>query len=98
MIYVIATLTCKPDQHAPFLAGAKAIIAATVKEPGCLFYDLSQSITNRNEFTFVERWTSREALEVHFQTPDMAKWRDIGKDCIAGRKIEIISASGVETL
>lgn len=98
MIYVIATLTCKADKHAPFLAGAKAIIAATNKEPGCLFYDLAQSITNPNEFTFVERWTSREALEVHFHTPDMAKWREISKDCVAARKVEIISASNVETL
>ena len=98
MIYVIATIQCRTDKHAPFLAGARAMIAATLKEPGCLFYDLTRSITNPDEFTFVERWTSREALEVHFHTPDMATWREIGADCVAARKVEIVSPAHVETL
>ena len=98
MIYVIATIQCKPDLHAPYLAGARTMIAATRKENGCIFYDLTQSITAPNEFTFVERWASREALEAHFNTPHMAAWREIGKDCVAGRAIEIIHAGKVETL
>ena len=53
---------------------------------------------NPDEFTFVERWTSREALEVHFHTPDMATWREIGADCVAARKVEIVSPAHVETL
>jgi len=98
MIYVIATIQCKPDKHAPYLAGARTMIAATRKEDGCVFYDLTQSITSPNEFTFVERWATREALEAHMHTPHMAAWRSIGKDCIAGRDIEIIHAGKVEKL
>jgi quinol monooxygenase YgiN len=98
MIYVIATIQVKPDKHGPYLAGARAMIAATRKEDGCIFYDLTQSITAPNEFTFVERWTTRAALEAHFDTPHMAIWQAIGKDCVAGRVVEIITSSHVETL
>ena len=98
MIYVLATIQVKPDKHTPYLAGAKTMIAATRKEDGCLFYDLTQSITAPNEFTFVERWTTREALAAHFNTPHMKTWQAIGKDCVAGRNIEIITSSHVETL
>ena len=98
MIYVLATIQCKPDIHAAYLAGARDMIAATRKEDGCIFYDLTQSVTAPNEFTFVERWTTRAALEAHFNTPHMATWREIGKDCVAGRAIEIITSSHVETL
>lgn len=44
MIYVIATIQVKPDKHAPYLAGARAVIEATRKEEGCVFYDPTQSI------------------------------------------------------
>ncbi len=98
MIYVIATIQVKPDKHATYLAGARTMIAATRKEDGCIFYDLTQSITSPNEFTFVERWTTRESLAAHFNTPHMAVWQAIGKDCVAGRAIEIITSTQVETL
>jgi quinol monooxygenase YgiN len=98
MIYVLATIQVKPDKQAAYLAGARTMIAATRKEDGCIFYDLTQSVTAPNEFTFVERWTTRVALEAHFNTPHMAAWREIGKDCVAGRAIEIITSSHVETL
>ena len=98
MIYVIAELTAKPGKQAALIAGAKPCIAATVKENGCVFYDLNQSVTDPDSFTFVERWTSREALEAHLHTPHLATWREVGKDCVATRMVEIISASHVETL
>jgi len=98
MIYVLATIQVKPDKHAPYMAGARAMISATRKEDGCIFYDLAQSVTAPNEFTFVERWTTREALEAHSNTTHMATWQAIGKDCVAGRAVEIITSSHVEAL
>ena len=98
MIYVIATLKALPGKQAALIAGAKPCIAATRKENGCLFYDLSQSVTDPDSFTFVERWTTREALEAHFHTPHLATWREVGKDCVGERSVEIIHTAKVETL
>ena len=42
MIYVVATLTIKPEMHAEFIAAATACIKETRKEPGNIAYDLER--------------------------------------------------------
>ena len=43
----------------------QSIVAPTREEPGCVNYDLHQSIADPTEFVFYERWTSDEALAAH---------------------------------
>jgi quinol monooxygenase YgiN len=96
VIYVIATLHVRAEKLPQLLDAARTVIAATRAEDGCVTYDLHQSITEPNEVVFVERWTSREALGKHFETPHMATWRAAGADCILARKVEIITPENVE--
>lgn len=98
MVYVIATLIIRPEKRADFLENARTVIAATHKEEGCKSYDLTSSITEPNEFIFVERWASREALSAHFETPHLKEWQRVSRDFIESRKIEIIAPQNVETL
>ena len=65
MIYVVATLTVKPETRAEFIAAAAACIAATRKEPGNIAYDLHESVTDHSKMVFVEQWESAEALVPH---------------------------------
>jgi quinol monooxygenase YgiN len=97
VIYVIATLSVKREKLSTLLEAARAVIAATRKEDGCIFYDLHQSITDPDQLVFVERWESREALGKHFEQPHMTVWRAASGDCIASRKVEIVTAEHVET-
>ena len=98
MIYVVATLHIHGDKRAQFLAGARAAIAETVKEKGCVSYDLHQSISNADRYVFVERWETREALAAHFKTPHLQEWRKVGADCVIDRAIEIAHADKIEKL
>ena len=98
MIYVIATLHIHPEKRADFLEDARTVIAHTVKEEGCISYDLTSSITEPNEFVFVERWTTREALAAHFETPHLQEWRRVSDDYLADRKVEVVHADRVEEL
>ncbi len=98
MIYVIATLHIHPEKRADFLEDARSVIAHTVKEEGCLSYDLTSSITEPNEFVFVERWASRDALAAHFDTPHLGEWRRVSADYLVDRKVEIVHAEKVEEL
>ncbi|RYB07862.1 putative quinol monooxygenase [Lichenibacterium ramalinae] len=98
MVYVIATLHIHPEKRADFLEDARTVIAHTVKEEGCLSYDLTSSITEPNEFVFVERWASREALAAHFDTPHLQDWRRVSADYLADRKVEVVHAARVEEL
>ena len=60
-------------------------------------YDLTSSITEPNEFIFVERWETREALTAHFETPHLKHWRTLCGDFLAKRSLEIIKPEQVET-
>jgi quinol monooxygenase YgiN len=97
VIYVVATLTVKPGTAAEFIAGAKTCIAATVKEPGCISYDLTESVTDPSKFVFVEQWENAEALGPHGASDHMRAWRRIVKECIsAPPRIEIITPEKVD--
>ena len=98
MIYVIATITIHPEKRADFLENARTVIAGTHKEDGCESYDLHSSITEPNQFVFVERWSSREALAAHAETKHLIEWRRVSAEFIDTRKVEIVHPDKVEVL
>jgi quinol monooxygenase YgiN len=90
MIYLVATLTIKPGTLPDFIDAAKTCIAATREEPGCISYDLHQSLTDENTLVFVERWEDQKSLDGHFEAPHFKVWREAGSSYFTSRKIEII--------
>lgn len=98
MIYVVATTQVKPESRDAFIAGAKACIAETRKEKGCISYENHISINDPNIFVVVERWESREDLNAHARAPHMNVWRELSAPLKASPTvIEIISDGKVET-
>ena len=96
MIYVVATTKVKPENRAAYIDGAKACVAATQKEAGCIYYDSHTSINDPNTFVVVERWESREALDAHSKAPHMAVWRELsGPFKASPTVIEIIDPANV---
>ncbi len=97
MIYVVATLTVKPETRAELIAGATKCIAETRKEAGCITYDMHESVTDPAKFVFVEQWQSAEALVPHGASDHMRAWRKIVKECMsAPAKIEVITPAKVD--
>jgi len=96
LIYVVATLTVKPDMRAELIAGAKACIAETRKEAGNIAYDLHESVTDPTRLVFVEQWDNAEALGPHGKTDHMKAFGRIAVNCLAAPpKIEIITPANV---
>ena len=96
MIYVIATLTVKPEMRAELIVGAKACIAETRKEAGNIAYDLHESVTDPTKLVFVEQWENTEALEPHRKADHMKTFGRIAVNCMAAPpKIEIITPADV---
>ena len=99
MIYVVATLTIKPEMRAELIEGAKACIAETGKEPGNIAYDLHESVTDPTKMVFVEQWENAEALVPHRKSEHMKRFGRIAKNCLAAPpKIEIITPEKVVTV
>ena len=96
MIYVVATLTIKPESRAEFIAAATACINETRKEPGNIAYDLHESVTDHSKMVFVEQWENAEALVPHRGAEHMKTFGRVVVKCITGPpKIEVITPASV---
>jgi quinol monooxygenase YgiN len=98
VIYVIATLVVRAEQRDAFVADAPDVIQATRAERGCLRYDLTSSLMDPLTFVFVEQWESRAALDAHFETPHLRRWRELCQGYVAERRVEIIRAEQVDVV
>ncbi len=98
MIYLLAHLKARPGNHPELMEAAKAMIAATRMEPGCMLYDLNVSITNPHSMIFVEQWESREALTAHFDMSHMKVWQNASEGYFTDVKLELIHPDRVELL
>lgn len=73
-VKIVATLTPFPQHIDAVRKAARAMVAPTHQEPGCLQYDFheSQAINvqelakpGKVSFMFIERWTSEDDLKKH---------------------------------
>lgn len=97
MIYVVATLTIKPETRAEFIAAATACIAGTRQEPGNIAYDLHESVTDATKMVFVEQWENAEALVPHRKAEHMKTFGRVVVNCLtAPPKIEVITPANVD--
>jgi len=74
MIAVIGTFRFPPDRVDDARPLMRAVIEATLAEPGCLAYSYAEDVAEPGLFRVTEQWDSREALSAHFQTPHMKAW------------------------
>jgi quinol monooxygenase YgiN len=99
MIYVVATTKVKSEGRDAFIAGAKACIAETHKEKGCISYELHASVSDPDVFVFVERWETRDDLTAHSRAPHLKAWRELSAPLkVSPTEIEIISGGEVQKL
>ena len=66
MIYVIAELSLKPGSTEKASAEARKVVAETVKEDGCIFYQMHLNVGDPTKLIVVERWGfARGARRAH---------------------------------
>ncbi|MBV9084446.1 MAG: antibiotic biosynthesis monooxygenase [Acidobacteriaceae bacterium] len=64
-VIVIARLIAKQGKKEEVLQSLCSFIEPTRNEPGCLCYELNRSIDDSRIFTFVEKFDSDAAFELH---------------------------------
>lgn len=65
---VVALAKVLPGEEAAFRAAADGLVTGTQTEAGNISFEYHQSIKDPTEFAFVERWTTAEAIDAHFET------------------------------
>ncbi|MBK1813756.1 antibiotic biosynthesis monooxygenase [Clostridium sp. YIM B02505] len=68
MIKVVAKHYVVSDKIEELLELSKELVAATVKEEGCISYGMYQDIKDNTILTMIEEWESSEALKKHMES------------------------------
>ncbi|MGQ7867899.1 putative quinol monooxygenase [Sunxiuqinia sp. sy24] len=64
-IKVVARFAVKDTQFDPFLNLAKELVQGTLKEEGCINYELVQDRQSPEVLMMVEEWESKSLLDKH---------------------------------
>ena len=68
MIKIVAKNYIKEDKIDEVLEHMKELVAITVKEEGCISYEMYQDEKDKSILTMIEEWESKEALNKHMSS------------------------------
>jgi quinol monooxygenase YgiN len=74
-LHVVAHLYAAPGNEAFVREVLEGFVAPTRLENGCLRYDLFADMADPTRFTFIEEWTSAEALDAHSRSAHITAGR-----------------------
>jgi quinol monooxygenase YgiN len=84
-IGMVVKLKIKAGKNAEFEAGFKEAQAGVrTEEPGCLYYDLYQSVSDPQAYFVLERYTGQAAVDQHTKTKHFARMMAAGPNFIDG--------------
>jgi quinol monooxygenase YgiN len=69
---VVAQIPAKPGSEGVVRDALAVLATASRGHQGCVSYDLFESAASPGTFVTVESWDSRDDLDAHMQTPDIA--------------------------
>ena len=84
MYMVFVTLDVLSDKVEQFVTGIHANARASLAdEPGCIRFDVQQSLDVELRYHFYEIYVDKDAFEVgHKSAPHYAAWRSIVDECV----------------
>lgn len=68
MIFVVSKSIVREDKVAEYKQQVVKLIEETRKEEGCISYDLCEDMDKPNVLTFIEKWESKQHLDLHMKT------------------------------
>lgn len=87
MLALVVSIECPPGAREPFVEAIQAQAAASRElEPGCLRFDVCESVADENRFVLYEVYEDDAAWEAHPGTEHFARWRQAADEL--GLRIE----------
>jgi len=66
-VRLIVTITAAPGKGAEFAKAFQGRCEEVMKEPGCLQFEVFQSVLNPDKMALLELWEDQAALDAHAQ-------------------------------
>jgi quinol monooxygenase YgiN len=87
VLALVVTIECPPGTRDGFLEAVRAQAAASLEqEPGCLRFDVCESVNHPDRFVLYEVYADEAAWEAHPRTEHFARWSDAADEL--GLRIE----------
>lgn len=75
-LIVIAIVQAKPGYEAALVAAQADLVQIVRRLPGCIQYELNESLEKPGSVVFVERWRDHSAWDSHRRGPHMDEFRN----------------------
>ena len=72
-IRAVAHIRARADKVEEMRTVLMALLEPTRREDGCVSYILTQNLDDPTDFTFIEEWESREAIQAHLGSEHVAE-------------------------
>jgi quinol monooxygenase YgiN len=83
MIALVVSLDVVPGRLEEFTAAiATNAERSFTDEPGCLYFDVVQSLADDHHFVFYELYADEDAVAAHRAAPPFAQWRAAADRCV----------------
>ena len=76
MFVVCVTVKIKPEHVEAFAAATHLNHEGSVREPGCVRFDVLQSTEDSCHFILYEVYNSQDDFDAHKETAHFARWRE----------------------
>lgn len=73
---MLVIFTAKKGKEQELKNSLITLTGYTLKETGCINYDLHESTTDSGQFMIYETWTSKDTHANHDKSPHVLKWRE----------------------
>ena len=90
MIRLNCFVSVKEENKAEVLEAARRLTAASLKQGGCIAYDIFESATRPDVLMFCETWRDQDSLDAHATSEEFIRETKIIHD-LADLKIERLS-------
>ena len=74
-LIIAGTVRVPPTNVEAFRPHMAAMMAASQAEDGCLDYNYAEDVAEPGLIHVFERWRDQDALDAHFKTGHMTRWR-----------------------
>ena len=96
MVIVRITLNVLPEKRLEFTQTLLSMIDPVRKETGCLAYTVFSTIENKNHFSLLEEWQTREDLDHHIKSHRFGVLLGLKSLLFEPLKIQIVTVSTIE--
>jgi quinol monooxygenase YgiN len=93
MIALTVSLQVVPGQLDPFVEAIRDNAERSFHdEPGCLFFDVSQDLSDDHHFTLYELYADEAAVEAHRAAPHFKLWRAaVAEHVVPGSQVTVLA-------